>query len=88
MLWKVCLRKGNNMVEKQLQTLVQKLKGKSVYVNLKQIAEGKCKDPVREVIGISSLLTHSLIEMQKNKEYKLLVANLYEKLGSLIYNLK
>jgi hypothetical protein len=40
------------------------------------------------VIGISSLLTHSLIEMGKDKKYKILTANLIEKVSELFYNLK
>lgn len=76
------------IVEQQLALLVDKLKGKSVYENLKNISLGKEVDPIREVVGISSLLTHALIEMEIDKEYKILVASLYERLGSLIYNLK
>jgi len=76
------------VAENQLENLVEKLKGKSVYENLKAISLGKCKDPIREVIGVSSLCTHALIELETNKEYKILVANLYEKLGQLIYDLK
>jgi hypothetical protein len=76
------------IVEKQLELLIEKLKGKSVYENLKNISLGKEKDSIREVVGISSLLTHALIEMKIDKNYKMLVASLYERLGILIYNLK
>ena len=74
-------------VQQQLAVLVGKLKGKSVYTSLKRISEGKCDNKVSEVIGISSLLTHSLIEMKRNPDYKKLVDNMYLKLGELINNL-
>jgi len=74
-------------VQRQLATLVEKLKGKSVYTSLKRISEGKCENKVNEVIGISSLLTHSLIEMKKNPDYVKLTDNLYVKLGELIAGL-
>lgn len=73
--------------KEQLDILLSKLKGKSVYKNLKDIAEGKCKNKYREVIGVSSLLTHSLIEKEKGNNYNLLITVLYEKLGNLIYDL-
>jgi hypothetical protein len=78
----------NQLLEQQFQELVTKLKGKSVYTNLELIAKGKCKTPITEIIGVSSLLTHGLIELEKNKKYKLLVSHLYEKLGELLYRLE
>jgi len=71
----------------QLVALVEKLKGKSVYSNLKKISEGKCEDKLQEIIGVSSLLTHSLIEMKTHKKYKILSSNLVEKIAELFYNL-
>lgn len=74
-----------------LQSLVEKLKGKPVYKTLKKISAGKCKSKVEEAVGIASLTVHCLIEMKgkskQAKEYRKLVANLYEKLGVLIYEI-
>lgn len=75
------------MIDQKLVQLVEKLKGKSVYDNLKAISQGKCKDRVQETIGISSLCTHALIEMQKDKSFRELVTILYEKFGELLYHL-
>jgi hypothetical protein len=35
-------------------------------------------------VAVSSLLTHTLIEMKTNPEYRMLIGNLYDKLGLLI----
>jgi len=74
-------------IEKQLIQLVEKLKGKSCYDNLKNISKGTSKDKIQEAIGISSLLTHSIIELKEDPDYKILTSNLFEKLGMLLYNL-
>ena len=75
------------MIDQKLVQLVEKLKGKSVYDNLKDISQGKCKDKVQEGIGISSLLTHALIEHKTDKSYRSLIGELYEKLGELLWTL-
>ena len=75
------------MIDTKLTNLVEKLKGKSVYNNLREIALGKCKDKVQETIGISSLLTHCLIECRTDPSYKPLVTTLFEKLSELLYEL-
>lgn len=67
-----------------LEALVEKLRGKSVFNNLKKIIRGESVDPVNHAIGISSLITHVLIECKNNKEYKMLLPDLYTKLGKLI----
>ena len=68
-----------------LESLVEKLRGKSVFSNLKKIIRGESIDNVNHAVGISSLMTHVLIEIkQGNKEYKILLPDLYSKLGKLI----
>ena len=67
-----------------LETLVEKLRGKSVFSNLKKIIRGESVDVVNHAIGISSLITHVLIECKQNSEYKVLLQDLYVKLGKLI----
>jgi len=73
--------------DKLLAKLIENVKGKSVYTNLKSIANGKCKDKIEEAKGISSAITHCLIEHQKDPQYKPLIASLFEKLGQLLYEL-
>jgi hypothetical protein len=77
-----------DIIEIQLKQLLSKLEGKSCYTNLKAIAEGRSKSKTRELIGISSLLTHALIESESNKEYLKLVQDLYSKLGDLLFKLQ
>jgi len=70
-----------------LEKLVKKLKGKSVYRTLKQIQEGKVGNDLYTAKGLSSLLTHALIEIEHgNNEYKVLVPIMIEKLNEIIYN--
>lgn len=75
--------------EKLLDRLIEKLKGKSVEKTLKAIREGKAADnPVVEMMGLSSLLTHVLIEMkQGHREYGVLVPVIFEKMGGRVYSL-
>lgn len=68
-----------------LESLVAKLKGKSVYKTLKQIHEKKDLDILTKVKGVSSLVTHCVIEMQNgNMEYGILLPTLAEKQKRLI----
>ncbi len=70
-----------------LNALVEKLKGKSVYKTLKKIQEGKVENDVVTAKGISSLLTHIIIECEHgNKEFALLIPGILEKLSETIYN--
>jgi hypothetical protein len=65
-----------------LGMLVEKLKGKSVYITLKKITEGKVKNQAALAKGLSSLLTHTLVEVEQgNSEYKLLMEDLVKKLN-------
>lgn len=71
-----------------LESLVTKLKGKSVYKTLKQIHENKDMDNLTKVKGLSSLITHCIIEMQSgSKEFGFLLPILLEKESELINEL-
>jgi len=71
-----------------LESLVAKLKGKSVYKTLRQIHEKDGVSPLIKIKGISSLLTHCIIEMESGrKEYGILLPILLEKQSELIYGL-
>jgi len=67
-----------------LENLVSKLKGKSVYTNLNKILKNENVIKEDNAIAISSLITHCLIEIKTNKEYKMLLPDLYKRLGSLL----
>jgi len=70
-----------------LEKLVEKLKGKSVHKTLKQMQEGRVENNLLTAKGLSSLLTHILIECEHgNNEYKILIPNVIEKLNEIIYN--
>lgn len=71
-----------------LETLVEKLKGKSVYTNLQLLLEGKETSTEQAVISTASLITHVAIDLKEgNKEYRRLLPSLYAKLGVLINKL-
>jgi len=75
--------------EKMLEQLVEKLRNKSVYVTLKRIMENKEMLDEQKLKGVSSLLTHIAIELEHgNKEYKMLLPMVYEKVGALVYKLR
>lgn len=72
-----------------LERLVSKLKNKHLYKTLRKIEDGTL-DPILDSIpvakGLSSLLTHILIECEHgNDEYKILLLNVAEKLNEIIY---
>ena len=65
-----------------LGLLVEKLKGKSVYTTLRKILEGKIKNQAALTKGLSSLITHTLVEIEQgNPEYKMLLEDLMKKLN-------
>ena len=69
-----------------LETLVDKLKKKSVYKTLQKIAEGTVQGPEEELKGWFSLGTHVMIEVERgNTEYGLLLGKVYEKIGELLF---
>ena len=71
-----------------LKTLVSKLEGKSIYRTLKKIHEDKEVDTLMKAKGISSLITHVLIEMESgNSEFSILLPQLLEKENELLYQL-
>ncbi len=70
-----------------LEQLVNKLKGKSVAKTLKLMQEGRTENSLTTAKGLSSLLTHIIIECENgNSEYKILIPNIIEKLNEIIYN--
>lgn len=76
------------LVEQKLAELIKKLETKSFFPRLVRSAKGEAKDKVEEAIAWSSLLTHSLIEARNRKDYKDVVANVYESVGKLIFELE
>lgn len=74
--------------EQLLQTLVDKLNkhGKTVYKTLKEISKDE-PNKLKLTKGISSLLTHVIIESETNPEYLILVPKIMEKLNNLVYEL-
>ena len=71
-----------------LETLVVKLKGKSIYKTLWRIHENKDVDSLTKVKGLSSLVTHCVIEIQAGgTEYGMLLPILLEKEEELISEL-
>lgn len=74
--------------EQLFDALIEKLHGKSVYKTLKAIREGKAGDTVTSMTGLSSLMTHVLIEMkQGRREYGVLIPIIYEQLGKMVYSM-
>ena len=70
--------------EKLLEELIEKLKGKSVYSTLKRVQEKKDTNSFIALKGITSLLTHCLIECEHdNKEYRMLIPTILEKINQL-----
>lgn len=69
--------------EQLLTTLIESLKGKSVYKTLSAINEGKEQQSLK---ALSSLCTHIAIEIEHgNQEYKALLPNVMEKINEEIY---
>jgi len=63
-------------------------KGKSIYKTLKKLIEGKVENDLITAKGLSSLLTHVIIECEHgNVEYKVLMPNILEKLSEISYNI-
>ena len=66
-----------------LEQLISKLRGKSVYAGLKKLTEGKDMTVEQAIISTSSLLTHVVLELKENRDYRRLVPNLIRKLQLL-----
>jgi len=69
-----------------LDELVEKLKGKSIYRTLEKIEKGE-KDVFVILKGLSSLLTHCIIECKHNREYLMLVPVIVNKINGVIYEI-
>ena len=69
---------------KLLETLITKLKGKSVYNGLKNLTEGKDQSNEQAIISTASLISHVAIESRADNKYRRLLPDLYRKLGVLI----
>jgi hypothetical protein len=75
-------------VDTLLVELIGRLKGKPIYKTLKQIHASKDVSVATKLKGFSSLMTHTVIEMEKgNTEYGLLLPMLLEKEQELLYEL-
>lgn len=69
------------------QEMLDKLKGKSVWRTLREMVKGEVKKSSTSLKGLFSLGTHISIEIERgNTEYKMLLFPLYEKIGSIIFN--
>lgn len=73
--------------EQLLNRLVEKLKGKSVEKTLLRISNEGVFEGNLTAKGISSLLTHVIIESEKNPEYLQLVPLVSEELMRILYSL-
>jgi len=72
--------------EQLLRSLVEKLKEKSVYKTLRKIQEGQVDNDLVTAKGLSSLLTHAIIEVEQgNTENKMLIPSILEKLNDTMY---
>ena len=75
-------------VESLLAALIHKLEGKSIYRTLEKIHKNEAVDPFMKLKGLSSLITHTVIEMEKGGvEYGLILPSLMEKAQALLYEL-
>ena len=71
-----------------LAQLVEKLKGKSVATTLERIRTGKVKEGFTAMKGLSSLLTHVLIECEKGAtEFRKLIPVILESLNTTGYKI-
>jgi len=84
--WEMCSRLPTK--ESLLIQLIEKLKGKSIYKTLKKIHKDESVGACTKLKGLSSLITHTVIEMENGgKEYGLLLPSLVEKIQALLYEL-
>jgi len=86
-----CLEKLDELpTEAQLlQSLMEKLKGKSVHTTLRRLAKGNGTGTVTEAVAVTSLLTHALLEIKHGHwEYKKLAISILERATDKIYGLE
>ena len=69
---------------KLLALLLEKLKGKSVEKGIKKALNEDKTSTIEQGVAVSSLLTHVLIECKTHPEYKILLPNLYLRLGDFV----
>lgn len=71
-----------------LGSLVEKLRNKPVYKTLKKILRNEKLDGYTVLKGLSSLFTHTAILCEKGeKEYHMLLVDIYERIGTSIYKI-
>lgn len=71
-----------------LEQLRAKLKNKHLCRTLRRIEEGRTENTLLVAKGLSSLLTHVIIECEQgNPEYKILIPNIVEKINEVVYAL-
>lgn len=75
-------------VETLMEELVERLKGKSVYKTVKLIISEQKVDDVFLAKGLSSLITHAIIEMNSRPEYLSIVKVLVERLNSVVFGIQ
>lgn len=69
-----------------LKSLIDRLKGKSVYKTLKRMNEGKIKNNAEALKGLFSLGAHIVIECEQGHgEYRALLPVIHERIGELVY---
>ena len=69
-------------------SLVEKLKGKSVYKTLKKVLEGKIDNNYDGLKCLFSLGTHVAIECKQNPEYRALLPRIYEHISKMLFELE
>lgn len=73
-------------VDDMLAALMEKLQGKSVYTTIKRIREHKEEHGWTVLKGLTSLLTHVIIECEQGRtEYKLLIPTLLDRINAEAY---
>ncbi len=72
-------------VDTLLDKLIAKLENKSVYKTFNRIIKDPNQSKYEYIKCFSSLITHASIECEAgNKEYELVIQDLYEKLGKVV----
>lgn len=72
-----------------LGDLVEHVKGKPAYKTLSKIAAGYSESAVERVKGLSSLMTHACIAIEKGgREYLMLVEDLHLRIAEALFSIK
>ena len=86
-----CLKELDKLPSREdlFESLLEKLKGKSVYRTLEKIKKGQTQDSCSVLKAISSLLTHAAIEVEQgNREYRYLFPTLLDRLCEIVYSIR